>query len=270
MLRSAVPPAMLPRMQALARLGIQGYAAKAYVALSGMPDATAKEVSQRAGVPKGRVYEVLEELHGNGAVEVLPESPRRYRAVPFHDLFEQRLAARDAEVGQLRKEREALFAAFGPSAAGGARATNGVVAVLRDPHALEARAAAMLARAREDVLIAGTPLAAERLLRVHDQVLTAKKGVAWRLMMPVTASNRTEVERLAGLDVEVRHFPGFGHVAVGVGDEAASTIVRRPPQGEPLGVFLEDAALAGAMRIMLEHCWTGSQPLDERVRTLAK
>ena len=69
----------------LRKLGLTEYEAKAYAALAGMGEATAREVNELSGVPRTRIYDILRELSCKGFVECVQGSPSYYRAVePDH------------------------------------------------------------------------------------------------------------------------------------------------------------------------------------------
>lgn len=74
---------------ALEQLGLTEYEAKSFVALSRVPKATAKEVSQLSDVPRSRVYDVLDLLHKRGLVDVQQSEPREYRAISKDEAFEK-------------------------------------------------------------------------------------------------------------------------------------------------------------------------------------
>jgi len=65
----------------LTALGLSEYAARTYVALVDLGDATAREVSDAADVPRTRVYDAVEELRERGLVDVQQSSPKRFWAV---------------------------------------------------------------------------------------------------------------------------------------------------------------------------------------------
>jgi sugar-specific transcriptional regulator TrmB len=62
-------------------MGLSAYAARTFVALVGLGDATAQEVSDAADVPRTRVYDAAEELRDLGLVDVQRASPKRFWAV---------------------------------------------------------------------------------------------------------------------------------------------------------------------------------------------
>lgn len=60
------------------------YEINAFIVLSSSNDLTAKEICVKAGIPTGRIYEVLEELREKGMVEIQDSRPKRYRALLFN------------------------------------------------------------------------------------------------------------------------------------------------------------------------------------------
>lgn len=62
-------------------LGLKEYEARSFLALTQVPDATARELSDRSEVPRTRVYEAVRVLEAKGLVEVQHTSPQRFRAV---------------------------------------------------------------------------------------------------------------------------------------------------------------------------------------------
>jgi sugar-specific transcriptional regulator TrmB len=65
----------------LVKLGLKEYEAKVYAALVGLGEGTARQIHEVSGVPRPRVYDVLEELAKKGFVEVRHGTPVCYKAV---------------------------------------------------------------------------------------------------------------------------------------------------------------------------------------------
>ena len=65
----------------LARLGLREYEAKIYVALVGLGEANVRSIHEVSGVPRPRVYDVLNALDARGFIEIRQGSPLMYRAV---------------------------------------------------------------------------------------------------------------------------------------------------------------------------------------------
>ncbi|CDK40733.1 MULTISPECIES: TrmB family transcriptional regulator [unclassified Halorubrum] len=74
-------PARREAVELLQQLGLKEYEARCFVALSRLPSATAKEISERSGVPRTRVYNAARVLESKGLVEARHASPKRYRAI---------------------------------------------------------------------------------------------------------------------------------------------------------------------------------------------
>ncbi len=65
----------------LIELGLSKYEAKAYVTLLSLGEANARELSEKARIPRTKIYEVLEKLERRGFVEKQPSSPVIFRAL---------------------------------------------------------------------------------------------------------------------------------------------------------------------------------------------
>lgn len=108
-------------VEALERLGLTEYEARCFVALSRVPQGTAKEISKLSEVPRSRVYDTVDRLHERGLVDVQQSDPREYRAIPRDDAFEKlrgeyssAIDAADEALGQVesnepREESEGLW-----------------------------------------------------------------------------------------------------------------------------------------------------------------
>ena len=65
----------------LVLLGLKEYEARVYVALVGLGEANARLIHETSGVPRPRVYDILQNLAAQGCIEVRQGSPLMYRAV---------------------------------------------------------------------------------------------------------------------------------------------------------------------------------------------
>jgi sugar-specific transcriptional regulator TrmB len=68
-------------IEQLEALGLSTYAARTFVALVGLGDGTAQDVSAVADVPRTRVYDAVEELRDQGLVDVQESTPKRFWAI---------------------------------------------------------------------------------------------------------------------------------------------------------------------------------------------
>jgi len=80
-------PVDKPRSAAIEQLeqfGLSAYAARTFVALITLGTGTAKDVSRISDVPRTRVYDAVDELHGQGLVDVQQSSPKQFWAISAH------------------------------------------------------------------------------------------------------------------------------------------------------------------------------------------
>src|SRR5436305_11931375 len=90
--------------QQLVELGLTGYEASAYLALTRRGQATGAEVARLARLPRQRIYDVLDALVAHGLVTVTPGRPARYAAAPPDEALGQLLAQRRASLAQLERD----------------------------------------------------------------------------------------------------------------------------------------------------------------------
>src|SRR5579862_3696484 len=86
----------------LAALGLTGYEASAYIALTRRGEATASEVARIAKLPRQRIYDVLEGLVAQGLATVKPGRPAQYVAAPPEEALWRKLESRRAELDSLQ------------------------------------------------------------------------------------------------------------------------------------------------------------------------
>jgi sugar-specific transcriptional regulator TrmB len=68
----------------LVNAGLSSYCINAFLTLMNSGNLTAKEISNRANVPIGRIYESLDELESKKMVTVHEGRPKKYTAIPFN------------------------------------------------------------------------------------------------------------------------------------------------------------------------------------------
>lgn len=72
----------LEAVESMMELGLTEYEARCFVALAQLSEGTAKEISRLADVPQSRVYDIADELHRMGVVDVQESEPREYYLLP--------------------------------------------------------------------------------------------------------------------------------------------------------------------------------------------
>ena len=98
-------------IELLQELGLKEYEAKLFVALSRLPNGTAKEVSEISDVPRTRVYDAIRVLETKGLVEIQHSNPQKFRAVPVDEAVETLKEEYDTRTESLRRTLREMEAA---------------------------------------------------------------------------------------------------------------------------------------------------------------
>lgn len=92
----------------LRELGLKQYEAKSFVALTRLPQATARQISDILEVPRTRVYDVVVVLESFGLVEAQDSTPKQFRAVPIEEAIETLKQSYDERFESLEQHLKAL------------------------------------------------------------------------------------------------------------------------------------------------------------------
>lgn len=108
------------RVQRLVHLGLSEAQARAYLALLDLGPAGIGDVCRVIAVPRTRLYQVFQELHRLGVVDVLPGEPIRYAPRSLDAYLKQRMGALEEEQRLLEAQAPDLLREFSlPAAASG-------------------------------------------------------------------------------------------------------------------------------------------------------
>jgi HTH-type transcriptional regulator, sugar sensing transcriptional regulator len=143
----------------LVALGLTGYEASAYVALTRRDRATGAEVARLAGLPRQRIYDVLDGLVARGLATVEPGRPARYVAVAPDTAVAALLVARRAEVERLEHEAALAVALLTPAYQDGRSTSDPLnyIEVLREPGTIAKRFIELQAAATDEILVFTKP-----------------------------------------------------------------------------------------------------------------
>ncbi|MFC6719417.1 TrmB family transcriptional regulator [Natrialbaceae archaeon GCM10025810] len=144
-------------IELLQQLGLKEYEAKCFVALSRLPKATAKEISQTSDVPRTRVYDAIRVLETKGLVEIQHSNPQQFRAVPIAeaaDTLRQEYESRTETLVEVLEEMEPAAADDGEEITHEVWALSGVSAIANRTQQLidDAEREVVLIVGREHVL----------------------------------------------------------------------------------------------------------------------
>ncbi len=197
----------------LQQLGLNGYEARTYLVLVGHPQFKALELANRAGVPRQKIYEVLDSLVEKGFAHVIQEKTKLFSAVEPGLAIPNYLARRREVLERELTEHSRLAAgvvddlnlAYSRGQVG--RGTLDFLRIISEPGQAGAQFREMLAEVREEYIEFSRPPYATEPLEADLVVEAAQRGVVSRVLVePAFLSALEEPGRDAcqSIGVEVR------------------------------------------------------------------
>jgi len=143
----------------LTRLGLTSYEARAYAALVRRDSFSAAQVARQAGLPRQRIYDVLETLVQKGLAASRPGPHAKYAAIAPELAIERLLSARRRELSAMELEGAAIVAELMPAYKQGQTHTDPLeyIEVLRDRGAINERFAEIQRSVKREILVFTKP-----------------------------------------------------------------------------------------------------------------
>ncbi len=249
------------RIQKLTSFGLTQYQARAYLALLDLGTAPGSQIPAHSRVPRTRVYETMQQLHEKGLVQILPEKPLRYRAVPFSSYL--RLLAEDhrRQAQQLAMNAAALAREFSPSPLPTSE-DRGRFEALYGRRNIRDKLAEMYEHAETQVTAIGSVHSPARILHGLGALLEERSvlGVEAKFAFFTDRRNEPEVRALARI-AAVRHIDFFTPVERHAVDGREFLMSHPIPdddsatRGEDIAIWTDDPAIASAMEQSASRIW---------------
>jgi len=143
----------------LTRLGLTSYEARAYAALVRRDSFSAAQVARQAGLPRQRIYDVLETLVQKGLAASRPGPHAKYAAIAPELAIERLLSARRRELTAMELEGAAIVEELMPAYTQGQTHTDPLeyIEVLRDRGAINERFAEIQRSVKREILVFTKP-----------------------------------------------------------------------------------------------------------------
>lgn len=95
-------------IELLQQLGLKEYEAKSFVALSRLPQGTARDISEISDVPRTRVYDSIRVLESKGLVEIHHSNPKQFRTVSVEEAVDILESEYNSRIDELAESLAAL------------------------------------------------------------------------------------------------------------------------------------------------------------------
>jgi len=143
-------------LKQLTELGLNTYEAKALMALQEKNDITASELAKSSGIPRQRIYDVLDALQLKGLCSEIPGPVLRYRAAEIRSGLINMLVERNEQFQSELEEQRGIALSIADSVENGDRASNGTnnrfIQVIRNPTQMLLRYDQMLLETETEVI----------------------------------------------------------------------------------------------------------------------
>ncbi len=231
----------------LRSIGLNQYEAQAYASLLLFGEATAGELSNRAEVPRPRVYDIINRLEKKGFVIVEPGRPVKYRAVAPKQAIDAYLKIKEEEfkkeVERIKSLAEQIEREHGQRAS---KDESKGVWVLNSDNVLRAGLQGLLTTAKEHAVVTLNP---DFLAEYGNTILPAiedavNNGINVTLVVPKGMRSNLAVSG----DVDVVETEAELPPAVIVDDKKAFLAI----PGDKKGILLDHPEFTRSLKAMLE------------------
>jgi sugar-specific transcriptional regulator TrmB len=246
------------RLNKLKEFGLTEYQARAYLALLELNTASANKIPAMSRVPRTKIYGIMRQLHDKGLVQIIPESPLKYKAVPFNKFLKRRVSQLKEEADELNGSIEKLTDIFKleptvPEEQGKFEMFYGrrnVRNKLRD----------LYSNAKKSVVSIGNEHSPGRIIRTSVSIIEdlSKSGVKIEYGFPVNKQNISKIERLAEY-AEVKNLDRKPSMHFIIVDSEECLLVHRIPddedpiRGEDIAIWSNDKAIVNSMKDYAEE-----------------
>jgi sugar-specific transcriptional regulator TrmB len=240
------------RLTKLKEFGLTDYQARAYLALLELNISTANQIPAISRVPRTKIYGIMRQLHDKGLVQIIPETPLKYRAVPFKQYLERR-------VGQLREEAEDLEKSVDTLAESFQLQEHepdeqGKFEMFYGRRNVRDKLKDMYSSSKKSIISVGNEYSPARIVRTTISVIEdlAKDGVKIEYGFPVNKNNIERVKRLAEFS-EIKHIERSPAMHFMITDSQECMLVHRIPndedpiRGEDIAIWSNDNAIVKSM-----------------------
>lgn len=264
-----INPERIERLQAL---GLNEQQARAYLALLDVETSNVQELAKASRVPRAKLYEVLETLNRKGLVEIIPDTPQRFRANSVTTYYDARMEELRAQESELRRTLSdlSLMLSQGSRQASMENGRDYVTMSTGRTH-FGAHLRRLVEHAQESLLIIADRCFLARIQRNEDfanRLAVAAQRVQVRIVVPANTQFEAEGHRVRVDELEpyVRQASlNLGDACLMVADQREFVLVHfqpndlHPSRGDDRVVAGQDTAWATMWHRIGYQIWESSR-----------
>lgn len=236
-------------INSLRKLGLTTYQSKAYLTMVREGGLTAKEISEKAGIPYAKIHSTLLSLKYKGWIIVDEGRPKKYRAKPPREVIEELMKN---EIEELKAEANMIIEELQPIYEGMGIEEKSEILILKGVNIIVERVVNALKNTRRslDMAIPGG------LMEFHEEILDAlvnlKRDVKVRILMDEEAAGKINIPGSYGFEVNVNKRMFGGGLIV---DDEETIILLGGKSRIPLAIWSNNRDLTKIAKIYFEYLW---------------
>lgn len=242
------------RLSKMKELGLTDYQARVYLTLLDLGFAKASQIPTLSRVPRTRIYSTMNQLHEKGLVEIIPESPIKYKPVPLSDYLDSVADSYKKTAESIIDKKEDLVEEFSVKITTEAEESGGFEAIYGRRN-VRHRLNRMYEEAESEILSIGTLQSPTRIFRSRLPTIEErfKHGVEIRYAFPIDGTNIDNAQILSqyadvkNIDLKISMY------FLIVDSKQALLCHPIPPdesflKGDDIAIWTDDEGIAEALR----------------------
>lgn len=242
------------RIEKMRELGLTEYQARVYLTLLDLGVSKASQVPSISRVPRTRIYSTMNQLHEKGLVEIIPESPIKYRPVPISDYLDKVAESHVRTADEIVSKKEELEQEFAVKGGLKVEETGRFEAIYGRRNVRE-RLSRMYEESESEIVSIGTAMSPIRIVRSRLPTIEEKfkLGVDMKYAFPIDSSNRENAQILSQY-ADVKNIDMNLSVYFLVVDSKQALLCHPIPpdesflRGDDIAIWTDDEGIAQALR----------------------
>lgn len=242
------------RLRKMKELGLTEYQARVYLTLLDLGVSKASQIPSISRVPRTRIYSTMNQLHEKGLVEIIPESPIKYRPVAISDYLERVAESHIQAATSLTDKKVDWEKEFAIKGGLEVEEVGGFEALYGRRNVRE-RLTRMYEEAESEILSIGTIMSPVRIVRSRLPTIEEKfeDGVAMKYAFPIDSSNKDNAQILSQY-ADVKNIEMTLSMYFLVVDSKQALLCHPIPpdenflRGDDIAIWTNDEGIAEALR----------------------
>ncbi len=257
------------RLSKMKELGLTEYQARVYLTLLDLGVAKASQIPTLSRVPRTRIYSTMNQLHEKGLVEIIPESPIKYKPVPLNDYLDRVADSHRRTAESIIEKKDELVDEFAVKATAEIEETGRFEAIYGRRNVRD-RLNRMYEESESEILSVGTVQSPTRIFRSRLPTIEErfKHGVDIRYAFPIDGTNRDHAQILSQY-ADVKNINLKISIYFLVVDSKQALLCHPIPpdesflKGDDIAIWTNDEGIAEAMRNIAISILERGTGLDE-------